>query len=230
MLSKCANPACGAKFQYLGVGRVFVVEHRTNTHVRTSNIGSEFAQSRRDLRCFWLCPACSQSMTIQPSGAGGVRLAPSGSALPEDQGLPKLQELLSAPNPGWGCEVEEIKRKIDALLKELEFLDSGGYRLAMGWRPPLVFEDSPICPKPPCSACPDAKCVLLDFVPEDYRHEIVPCQHIPINQVGETLHTLYNTATMEEIENALREWLKIKIDELNQLGSSGAIPEKRTAA
>jgi hypothetical protein len=81
----------------------------------------------------------------------------------------------------------ETKRKLEALMKELEFLTSGGYRLEMGWRPTLVFEDSPICPKPPCSACPDVRCVLLDFVPEEQLHRTIPCRHIPLNEIGETM-------------------------------------------
>ena len=115
------------------------------------------------------------------------------------------------------------KHKLVALVKELEFLDSGGYRQAMGWRPPLVFEDSPICPKPPCSACPTTQCVLLDFVPEEHRVQTIPCRHIPLNQTGETLHTLYNTESMEDIEKGLREWLTKKIAELKQVAESEAI-------
>ena len=46
------------------------------------------------------------------------------------------------------------KHKLGALVKELEFLDSGGYRQAMGWRPPLVFEDSPNMPKAPVFCLP----------------------------------------------------------------------------
>jgi len=35
----------------------------------------------------------------------------------------------------------------------------------------------------------------------------VPCRHIPLNAAGETLHTMYSTATIEEIEAAIRIWL-----------------------
>jgi hypothetical protein len=104
--------------------------------------------------------------------------------------------------------------KLDALKKELEFVEHGGYRMVMGWRPLLIFEDSPICPKPPSCACPDSRCMLLDFVPKERRGESVPCRHIPLNEIGETLHTLYNTATMDEIEIILGRWLKQEIAKL----------------
>jgi len=214
MLSKCANPACGAKFQYLHVGRVFVIEYRNSTD---------------RLRYFWLCSDCSRSMTIQTSGAGGVRIAPArsvlhGSGPQSSEGLTaEAGELIPGPNPVWGHHMLSTKHKLGALVKELEFLDSGGYRLVMGWRPPLVFEDSPICPKPPCSACLNTQCVLLDFVLEEHRVQTIPCRHNPLNQIGETLHTLYNKASMEEIEKGLREWLTKKIAELEQASREEAI-------
>jgi hypothetical protein len=126
--------------------------------------------------------------------------------------------------------MEPTKPTIELLIKELEFLDRGGYRLPMGWRPPLVFEDSPICPRSPSSACPNPHCVLLDFVPNKERNKAIPCRHIPLNEAGETLQTLYNTATMEEIEVVLREWLKKKIVELKQASESQATVIGKAAA
>ena len=155
MLSKCANPACGAKFQYLRVGELFAVEYRGGVQRNTSATDSEFVTIRDRLRYFWLCTACSRSMTIQASSAGGVRLATAPRALHANEcrsagSLPaQSEELISTPDPMWGCNMVGTKSRIEALSKELEFLDNGGYRQAMGWRPPLVFEDSPICPKPP---------------------------------------------------------------------------------
>jgi hypothetical protein len=54
-------------------------------------------------------------------------------------------------------------------------------------------------------------CVLMEFVPNGCRDEKVPCRHIPVNQTGETLNTLYSTATMDEIEGTLRQWLEAEI-------------------
>jgi len=122
--------------------------------------------------------------------------------------------------------MQSTKSKLDALNKELEFLECGGYRMAMGWRPPLIFEDSPICPKAPYAACPDARCVLMDFVPDCQRDKKVLCRHIPLNEIEETLHTLYNTASMEEIENTVREWLRSEIAKLER---SEPVSQKKAA-
>ena len=222
MLSKCANPMCGATFQYLHAGKLFAIAYWDSRREKTSAGGSESAEKHDRLRYFWLCSICCRSMTIQASGAGGVRVAPAQSVLQDNESLTaedsyaEPEELMALSTLMVGGKRIGTKRKLQALTKELEFLDNGGYRQAMGWRSPLVFEDSPICPKLPRSACPNVKCVLLDFVPEERLDEIIPCRHIPLNTTGETLHTLYNTASMEEIEIELHEWLKERIAELEQ--------------
>jgi hypothetical protein len=108
------------------------------------------------------------------------------------------------------------KDKLAMLTRELEFLENGGYRMPRGWRPPFIFEDSPVCPKLPCSACPLAECVLIDLVPERRRNQTIPCRHIPLDETEATLETLYATATNEEIEKMLREWLPRNIAELER--------------
>src|SRR5579864_2621493 len=109
------------------------------------------------------------------------------------------------------------KERLRVLLNELQFLDRGGYRSPIQWRSARIFEDSPICPKDQWSACPHGDCVLLDFVPEQSRHEAIPCRYIPLDESGETLETLYSTATNEEIQKTLREWLLKTIAELEQI-------------
>ena len=105
---------------------------------------------------------------------------------------------------------------LHVLRSELEFVQKGGYRSPLVWRAPLVFEDSPTCPKERCSACPDTNCVLMSFVPTKCRHEAVPCRHIPLNEVSETLDSLYRTGTNEEIEQALQSWLLETIQQLEE--------------
>ncbi len=104
--------------------------------------------------------------------------------------------------------------RLRVLRNELQFLDRGGYRSPIIWRSPRIFEDSPTCPKDAWSACPHGDCVLLEFVPEQSRRQTIPCRHIPLNESGETLATLYNTGTNEEIQLTLREWLVKRIAEL----------------
>ncbi len=112
------------------------------------------------------------------------------------------------------------KDRLRVLRSELQFLDGGGYRPPIQWRSARIFEDSPICPKDRWSACPQGECVLLDFVPEQSRHEAIPCRYIPLDESGETLETLYSTATNEEIQKTLREWLHKTIEELEQIAQS----------
>jgi len=100
------------------------------------------------------------------------------------------------------------------LKSELKFVQKGGYRAPLVWRAPLVFEDSPTCSKERCSGCPDANCVLMSFVPTKCRYETVPCRHIPLNEMGETLDSLYRTGTNEEIEQTVESWLLETIQQL----------------
>ena len=124
MLSKCANPACGAQFRYLNIGKVFAAEYRI-----ASEASPEFVQVQRDLRCFWLCPPCSQLMTIQGSGAGGVRLA-AKDLCSEGPPVTSRPQILITQR---GRDTAKPERRLDALRRELEFLDNGGYRQKMGW-------------------------------------------------------------------------------------------------
>jgi len=225
MLSKCANPVCGAKFQYLHLGRLFAIEYRNNKREYAWGGSTELRQKSDRLRYFWLCSACCQSMTIQVSRAGRVRIAPADSAYGPGQseaseGLREQGELLSRSDRACECNTRNVKHALGALVKELEFLESGGYRQPMGWAPVLIFEDSPICPKHSFSSCPNTRCVLLDFVPVEQRAASVPCQHIRLNDAGETLCMMYPTKTMNEIENVIREWLRTRIAEIKQSARS----------
>ena len=212
MLSKCANPVCGANFHYLNVGKLFVIRARRSDG--RHGLSSKSVQPFEPMRCFWLCSSCSQSLTIQPSGFGRARIAPARNSQRHDDSCPAVE--LASTGSDLEYSMKPLNAKLEALIKELEFLDRGGYRMAIGWMAPLIFEDSPICPKSPNESCPHTRCVLMDFVPEEKNAENIPCRHIPLNLSGETLHTLYNTATMDEIEVALRKWLRTEIDKLRR--------------
>jgi len=109
-----------------------------------------------------------------------------------------------------------VKNPLQVLRNELEFVRKGGYRAPLVWRAPLIFEDSPTCPKERCSTCPDSNCVLMSFVPKECRSEAVPCRHIPLDEIGETVDSLYRTATNEEIEQTLQSWLLKTIRQLEE--------------
>jgi hypothetical protein len=67
MVAKCANPACGRAFRYLREGRLFRLERDP-----AFDSGAEFEHS---IEYFWVCGACSDSMTL--------RLDPHSRIFPE---------------------------------------------------------------------------------------------------------------------------------------------------
>jgi len=112
------------------------------------------------------------------------------------------------------------KRLIAALRGELAFIERGGYRKSAHapWRAQFIFEDSPTClnsdpakPRRPCSECP-----LIALVPEEQRKKRIPCRYLPLNDVGETVDSLYRTSTQEELEAAVVRWLKSTIERVQR--------------
>lgn len=109
---------------------------------------------------------------------------------------------------------------LTVLKAELEFVKRGGYLFTARsfWRPHFIFQDSPTClnfdgtqmPQP-CS-----KCVMSELAPPPMRNCKIPCRFIPLNDQGETIDSLYRTATFEELEAALTRWLKSMIEKLEQ--------------
>jgi len=194
------------------MGKLFVIRARRNRE--QNGLTPHFLPATEPRRHFWLCESCSRSLTIQASGFGRVRIAHLEIQPPDGSSI-SIQELGGGDcAPEAGCVKQDDAVRLDALKKELDSLECGGYRSALGWLPPLIFEDSPICPKASHQACPDNRCMLMDYVPEEQRHEKIPCRHIPLNELSETLDSLYKSATMPEIEGALRAWLKSEIGKL----------------
>jgi hypothetical protein len=111
----------------------------------------------------------------------------------------------------------ERKEVLRVLKRELEFLEQGGYRTPIAWRPPLIFEDSPTCLRNPGFSCSESNCPILRFVPPEYRSKAAACRYIPLNDAGETVDSLYKTGTQEELEAALHKWLMAMIQELEQV-------------
>ncbi len=109
---------------------------------------------------------------------------------------------------------------LKVLEEELRFIDNKGYDKSntRPWGVPLIFEDSPTCPnvndqKHPV-ACTD--CVLSRFVPVRHLSAKVACRHIPLNDVGETVDTLYRWGTLEDAKLVLRNWLTKTIKNLKK--------------
>lgn len=107
---------------------------------------------------------------------------------------------------------------LEVLKFELQILEKGGYGSSPRepWRHHLAFEDSPTCMNYDSKANPEpcSECVLMRLVPPDERDEKIPCRHIPLTPEGETLENLYRCGTEQEIQDAMRQWLRATIERL----------------
>lgn len=77
MVSNCANPNCAVPLRYLRDGRLFQFEVRALSSGRAES--EEPAPKRRPLRQvwhYWLCGACSSSMTLQFDQLRGLKIMP----------------------------------------------------------------------------------------------------------------------------------------------------------
>lgn len=110
------------------------------------------------------------------------------------------------------------KRDLLQVLKlELEFLKGGGYRKSSSWRPQFIFEDSATClnyGQQPGLRKPCSECVLMQLVPAEFRNQQLACRHIPLNEQLETVQSLYQCGTSEELEAAVSDWLMNTIQKL----------------
>jgi len=95
---------------------------------------------------------------------------------------------------------------------------------------PLHFEDSDICCRSPFFSCRSSRCVLMNFVPEEFRSEAAPCRHIPLTEKGESLELLYSRRTKHEVEFAVRGWLSSMIDTLESTAPSKKAGQTNRAA
>jgi hypothetical protein len=113
---------------------------------------------------------------------------------------------------------------LEVLKFELQFLEKGGYGRSprQSWRAPLIFEDSPSCLNfaLPQKIYPCSDCVLMQLVPEGDREKSVPCDHIVLNEAGETVASLYHTADQAEIEEVLKDWLHKTIRNMEEAGQT----------
>ncbi|MDP9268955.1 MAG: hypothetical protein M3P27_11620 [Acidobacteriota bacterium] len=106
---------------------------------------------------------------------------------------------------------------LTVLRTELAFLESGGYeRDVPRWRAGLMFEDSPTClnhANPECRhSCDD--CLLSRLAPREGRFTRVPCRHISLDPNGVTVDDLYRTASYAETKQAVWNWLRNTIAQL----------------
>ena len=109
---------------------------------------------------------------------------------------------------------------LDVLKFELNYLEKGGYGRSPRepWRPQFIFEDSPTCMNYDCkeNPAPCSDCVLMHWIPSEYRDAKTPCRHIPMGPSGETLDYLYRWGDQHEIEESVQTWLRTTIARLEQ--------------
>ena len=114
----------------------------------------------------------------------------------------------------------DLKETIEQLKLERSILKDGGYGRSVRtpWKPTSLFRDSVTClnfgeaiRKHPCS-----ECLLWEWVPESRQDEDIPCHHIPLNEKGESIAALQETADREKAEEALLDWLDATIQRLEE--------------
>lgn len=109
---------------------------------------------------------------------------------------------------------------LEVLKFELNFLLQGGYGRSVHtpWKPTSIFQDSLSCLNfgeaekvHPCN-----ECLLIDFVPQQFRNETVPCHHIPLNPSGQTVDGAEQRYNREQLEEALVAWLRATIERIEK--------------
>ncbi len=109
---------------------------------------------------------------------------------------------------------------LDLLKSELDFIEKGGYGRSVRtpWKATSPFRDSLSCVNYalPEKAHPCEECHLIDFVPADKRGEELPCHAIPLNAAGDTVESLDQEDNQAKLEEALKEWMCAKIEELEK--------------
>ena len=109
---------------------------------------------------------------------------------------------------------------IRLLEAELDVIEGGGYGKPAG-RPDQerpMFDRSLVCinhwlvpgHKPECHE----DCVLMDWVPDEYKSAALPCHFIALNEAGDTVHSL--EGNQEKLEEAVKNWLRSTIQRLKQ--------------
>ena len=112
-------------------------------------------------------------------------------------------------------------RDILELLKlELDFIEKGGYGRSVHtpWKQKSTFQDSLTCINYgyPYRAHPCNECHLLDFVSPEHHGAEIPCHYIRLNEAGETIEDLEESENQAKLERKVSEWLRAKINELEE--------------
>ena len=114
---------------------------------------------------------------------------------------------------------------LELLKMELDFVEKGGYGRSVRtpWKETSPFRDSLTCVNYalPEKAHPCDECHLIDFVPEGKRNELMPCHFIPLTESGDTVEDLEIEGNQAKMEEALKQWMRRKIDEIEAARNYG---------
>ena len=120
--------------------------------------------------------------------------------------------------------VKDDREVLEVLQAELEFIEKGGYGRSprTPWKAKSAFQDSLTCLNYASSekVHPCSECELIDFVPGESRDEAVPCHCIPLNESGETLAELEASGNQHRLEEAMKAWLRARINEIETKSST----------
>jgi len=107
---------------------------------------------------------------------------------------------------------------LELLKEELDFIEKGGYGRSVRtpWLTKSAFQDSVTCINYgyPYRAHPCNECHLLAFVAPEHQTETVPCHHIRLSDVGETIAALEYEDNQPRLEAALKNWLRTRINQI----------------
>ena len=123
------------------------------------------------------------------------------------------------------------KREVLEKLKtELGSLEYGRNRRSvhMPWENVSFFQDSVTCLNNGLDGHPHPcqNCMLMPYVPQDARAESNPCHHIPLDSQGNTIESLDRGYNRSSVEEAVANWLRAKITELERELAAEEVPSK----
>lgn len=97
MVSRCANPSCGAQFKYLHEGRLY---HFVSNDKR---VGPPTSQSSVGVPFWWLCARCCLAMALIHDGKSRVTLVPLHNNRDTSQNHSEERELPYEQTAHLGC-------------------------------------------------------------------------------------------------------------------------------
>jgi hypothetical protein len=121
---------------------------------------------------------------------------------------------------GVNVMTKDDRDTLELLKSELDFIEKGGYGRSVRtpWLETSIFQDSPSCACFPIREH-DSECALMEFVPPERRAETTPCHFIPLNQTGETVES---SGDQQGLEEAIKNWLRVRILQIEQERASKA--------